>query len=96
MKGRRKIGFIATLALACSLFAVGGIVKDDFDQIFNLYTPAVYSVGDVLSTYVYRVGLEGMQYSYSTAVGMFQSVINLLFLISANTISKKFSETSLW
>ncbi|HML47611.1 MAG TPA: ABC transporter permease subunit, partial [Clostridia bacterium] len=48
------------------IFAIGGIVNDDFDQIFNLYNTAVYKVGDVLSTYTYRMGLIDMRYDFST------------------------------
>ena len=78
------------------IFAVGAIVNDDFDQIFNLYNPAVYSVGDVLSTYIYRVGLENMMYSYSAAVGLFKNVIAFALIIITNKISKKYSEYGLW
>lgn len=78
------------------IFAIGGIVGDDFDQIFNLYTPVVYSVGDVLSTYVYRQGLESMRYSYSTAVGLFTTVISFGLILFTNTIAKRVSEYGLW
>ncbi len=87
---------IANVIVIMFIFAVGGIVNDDFDQIFNLYNPAVYSVGDVLSTYVYRVGLEGMQYSYSTAIGLFKNVIAFVLILTTNYISGKFSDYGLW
>lgn len=87
---------ISNVIIIMLIFAVGGIVNDDFDQIFNLYTPAVYSVGDVLSTYVYRVGLEGMQYSYSTAIGLFKNVIAFILIIGTNYLSGKFSDYGLW
>ena len=87
---------ITNVIVIMLIFAVGGIVNDDFDQIFNLYTPAVYSVGDVLGTYVYRVGLEGMQYSYSTAIGLFKNVIAFTLILLTNYLSGKFSDYGLW
>lgn len=87
---------ISNVIVIMFIFAVGGVVNDDFDQIFNLYTPAVYSVGDVLSTYVYRVGLEGMQYSYSTAIGLFKNVIAFALIVLTNYLSGKFSDYGLW
>ena len=67
-----------------------------FDKIFLLYNPATYETADVISTYVYRKGLINQSYSYSSAVGLFNSVINFAFIIATNKISKKVSETSLW
>jgi putative aldouronate transport system permease protein len=78
------------------IFSVGGIVKDDFDQIFNLYNPAVYSVGDVLGTYTYRVGLIDMRYSFSTAVGLFTNVISFVLILAANWIAKRINDYGLW
>jgi putative aldouronate transport system permease protein len=78
------------------IFSVGGIVKDDFDQIFNLYNSAVYSVGDVLSTYTYRVGLIDMRYSFSTAVGLFTNVISFALIFITNMITKRVNEYGLW
>ena len=54
------------------------------------------SKSDIISTYVYRVGLNGMQYSYSTAIGLFQSVVSLVMLLLVNWISSRVSETSLF
>lgn len=78
------------------IFAVGGIVNDDFDQIFNLYNPAVYKVGDVLSTYTYRVGLVDMKYSFSTAVGLFKNVIAFTLIVVTNSITKRINEYGIW
>jgi putative aldouronate transport system permease protein len=78
------------------IFSVGGIVKDDFDQIFNLYNAAVYSVGDVLGTYTYRVGLIDMRYSFSTAVGLFTNIISFALILAANWIAKRLNEYGLW
>ena len=78
------------------IFAVGGIVNDDFDQIFNLYNSAVYSVGDVLSTYTYRVGLVDMKYDFSTAVGLFKNVLAFILILITNTVTKRINEYGLW
>jgi len=78
------------------IFSIGGIVRDDFDQIFNLYNPAVYSVGDVLGTYTYRVGLVEMKYSFSTAVGLFTNIISFVLIVMTNTITKRLNEYGLW
>lgn len=74
----------------------GSIINDDFDQIFNLYNPSVYAVGDVLSTYVYRQGLVDMKYSYTTAVGLFKNVIAFILILITNFVSKKASDTGIW
>jgi putative aldouronate transport system permease protein len=78
------------------IFAIGAIVNDDFDQIFNLANPAVYRVGDVLSTYIYRVGLEGMRYSYSTALGLFKNLVAFALILVTNTVSRRLSDYGLW
>jgi putative aldouronate transport system permease protein len=78
------------------IFSAGGIVKDDFDQIFNLYNSAVYSVGDVLGTYTYRVGLIDMKYSFSTAVGLFTNVISFALILLTNWFAKRTNEYGLW
>ncbi len=75
---------------------VGSIVEDDFDQIFNLYRPVVYDVGDVLSTYTYRKGLNEMRYSLATAVGLFQNVLAFLLVAIANLLSKRVGEYGIW
>jgi putative aldouronate transport system permease protein len=78
------------------ILAVGRIIFDDFDQIFNLYNPAVYSTGDVLSTYTYRLGLIQMRYDFAAAVGLFKNVIGFSLIIATNTFVRRFSEYTLW
>lgn len=78
------------------IFAVGRIVTDDFDQIFNLYNSAVYSVGDVLSTYVYRVGLQDLRYGFATAVELFKNVIAFGLIVITNSIARRWGEYGLW
>ncbi len=78
------------------IFAVGGVMNDDFDQIYNLLNAQVMSVGDVIGTYTYRVGLQQMNYGYATAVGLFKNVIALILVSFTNAFSKKISGSSLW
>lgn len=78
------------------IFAVGGIINDDFDQVFNFYNPAVYEVGDVLSTYTYRIGITEMQYGLATASGLFINVIAFVLILLTNTIVKRFSDYGIW
>ena len=78
------------------IFQVGAVIKDDFDQIFNLYNEAVYSVGDVISTYTYRMGLIKNEYGYSTAVGLFKNVISVALIVVTNMISRQYSEYGIW
>jgi putative aldouronate transport system permease protein len=75
---------------------VGHIMSVSFEKVMLLYTGLTYETADVIATYVYRQGLVGSNFSYAAAVGMFQSVIGLLFLLAANKMSKSLSETSLW
>lgn len=75
---------------------IGSIVDDDFDQIFNLYNTAVYSVGDVLSTYVYRKGIGSMQYSYATIVGLFQNVLAFILVFLTNKAASRIGEYGIW
>ena len=78
------------------IFAIGRLTLDDFDQIFNLYNPSVYSVGDVISTYTYRKGLVELQYSFSAAVGLFQNAISLVLIVIVNWVTKRFNEYGIW
>ena len=69
-----------------------------FEQIIALQNDAVLDVSDVISTYVYRVGLQGAQYSYTTAIGFFQSFISLILVVATNMIVKRVNdnEGGLW
>lgn len=87
---------ITPIITIMAIFAVGSIVKDDFNQIFNLYNEAVYNVGDVLSTYAYRVGMIQMKYSFSAAVSFFKNISSLVLIVSANIITKRINEYGIW
>lgn len=78
------------------LLRIGGILNVGYEKIILLYNEATYETADVISTFVYRKGLQEFNWSYSTAVGLFNSIINFIVLIIGNTLSKKFAETGLW
>lgn len=82
------------------IFSIGGLIgganSDDFDQIFNFYNESVYEVGDVLSTYTYRIGISKMEYGLATASGLFINLIALVLIISTNYLTKKFSDYGIW
>lgn len=76
---------------------IGQLLSVGYEKIILLYNPTVYETADVISTYVYRRALlEGGNYGYSAAVGMFNSIINFVLLITANRISKRISGGGLW
>lgn len=78
------------------ILKLGTVMNVGFEKIILLYSPMTYETADVISSYVYRVGLQDFRYGYSTAVGLFNSVINFALIILANTISRKLNDTSLW
>jgi putative aldouronate transport system permease protein len=82
---------IILLILNCgSLFSIG------FEKVWLLQNPLNQDASEIIATYIYKVGLQGAQYSYSTAIGLFNTTINLVLLVLVNTFSGKFSQTSLW
>lgn len=87
---------LAPTIIIMLILRLGNILSVGYEKIILLYNPLIRDTSDVISTYVYRVGFESMDWSYSTAVGLFNSVINFIVIILANTISKKVSDTSLW
>lgn len=88
-------GILPTIVVMFIL-RVGGILNVGFEKIILLYNPVIYETSDVISSFVYRKGLQEFNFSFSSAVGLFNSVINFAFLISANWLSRKLNETSLW
>lgn len=78
------------------ILKIGGLLNVGFEKIILLYNPVTYETADVISTFVYRKGLLEFNYSYSAAVGLFNSVINCVLLITSNAISKKVNGMSLW
>lgn len=75
---------------------MGSILNAGFDQIYNLYNPLVYEVADVIDTYIYRIGLVGFQYSFSTAVGISKNIVAFALVFGTNAIVRKFSDYAIW
>ncbi|MBS7577947.1 MULTISPECIES: ABC transporter permease subunit [unclassified Enterococcus] len=72
-----------------TILALPNILNAGFDQVYNLYSPPVYQSGDILDTYVYRIGLIGRDYSLGTAVGLIKSIIGLVLIVVSNRIAEK-------
>lgn len=75
------------------ILQLGNILNAGFDQVFNLYNSLVYSTGDIIDTYVYRVGMtDKLQYSLSTAVGLFKNVIGFALVVTSNAIIRRMGD----
>ena len=75
---------------------IGGMMTVGYEKIILLYQPLIYETSDVISTYVYRKGLLELNWGYSSAVGLFNSVINCILLVTANQVTRKFNGSALW
>jgi len=78
------------------ILQLGGVLEINFDKAFLLGNSATFETSDIISTYVYRTGIMGGSYSYATAIHLAMAVISLILVYSANKVSKKVGETSLW
>ncbi len=78
------------------ILRMSSVMDAGFDQIFNMYSPYVYSSADVISTYVYRLGIGGMEYSQATTIGLFNSVIAFALVLGANKLSRKLTNRGIW
>jgi putative aldouronate transport system permease protein len=87
---------ITNVIIIMLILKVGYLLDVGFEQIFIMYNPAVYDVSDVLSTYIYRVGIQDLRFSLTTALGLFQAVIGFILIYGVNTIAKKYSDVSMW
>jgi putative aldouronate transport system permease protein len=87
---------IAPTIITLLILRVGWLLSVGFEKILLMYNESTYETGDVISTYVYRIGILQADFSYGTAIGLFNSIISLILLVSANFVSKKVSETSLF
>jgi putative aldouronate transport system permease protein len=88
-------GILPTIVILLTL-NIGGLLSVGYEKVLLLYNPLTYSTADVLSTYLYRMGLESNNFSYATAIGLFESIIGLILITIANKVSRKLSDTSLW
>lgn len=87
---------IAPTTTILLIFAISGILGTDFTKVLLLYSPKTYSVADVIGTYTFREGIQNQRFEYTTAIGLFMSVIGFILIASANWFSRRISETSLW
>ncbi|QIE43333.1 ABC transporter permease [Meridianimarinicoccus aquatilis] len=78
------------------IIRIGNILEVSFEMIILLYQPATYETADVVNTFIYRQGLQGGQYDFAAAAGLFNAVVAFVLVMTANTISKRYSRTSLW
>jgi len=88
-------GILPTMSIML-IMSVGSMMSVGYEKILLLYSPAIYETADVISTYVYRQGILGGSYSYSAAVGMFNSIVNFSLLTFANWFSKKVQGSGLF
>ena len=86
---------ILPVVLTMFILRVGGIMNAGFDQIFNLYSPIVYDVADIIDTFSYRVGLIDRNFSYSTAIGLFKNVLGFVLMLSVNQLTKLSKKSSI-
>ena len=87
---------IASTIIVLLILRLGQIMGVGYEKIILMYGPSTYETADVLASYTYRVGIIDADYSYSTAVNLFNSIVNLIVLTTANFISRKVNETSIW
>ena len=78
------------------IMGIGGLLSSGFEQIYLLRTPGNMALADTLDTYVVRVGLQGGQFGYATAIGLIQGIVGLVMVIICNRICKKTTEVGLW
>lgn len=87
---------IAPFVALMTILSIGGVLNAGFDQIFNLYSPAVYESGDIIDTLVYRLGLVQQQYSLSAAVGLLRSIISCILVLTGYKLADKFAGYRVW
>lgn len=88
-------GIAPTVSLVL-LISISFMISGNFEQVFMLYNPGVYQTGDILDTFLYRMGLAQARFSFATTVGLFKSLVSACLLIASNYISRKFFKQSLW
>ncbi len=78
------------------IIRIGNLLEVGFELIILLYQPATFETADVINTFIYRQGLQGAQYDLAAAAGLFNAIVAFILVMTANTISRRFSRTSLW
>lgn len=87
---------IAPFIALMTIMSIGSVLNAGFDQIFNLYSPAVYATGDIIDTLVYRLGLINQQYSLSAAVGLLKSVVSCVLVLTGYKLADKYAGYKVW
>ena len=87
---------ISSTIVVLLILRLGQIMGVGYEKVILMYSPATYETADVISSYTYRVGLQDTDYSYSTAINLFNSLINLIVMTTANKISAMINNTSLF
>lgn len=87
---------IAPTTTILLIFAISNVLANDFTKVMLLYSPKIYSVADVIGTYTYREGIQNQQFEYTSAIGLFMSVIGFVLIVISNWVSRRVSDTSLW
>jgi putative aldouronate transport system permease protein len=80
---------ISSTIILMTVLSMANILNGGFDQIFNMYSPSVYSTGDILDTMIYRMGIQNAQFAVSTAIGLFKSAISLIFVVFSYYLADK-------
>ena len=96
MMWKITIPSIMTTIIIMLIIRIGNILEVSFEMIILLYQPATYETADVVNTFIYRQGLQGGQYDFAAAAGLFNAVMAFVLVMAANTISRRYSRTSLW
>ena len=78
------------------IIRIGNLLEVSFEMIILLYQPATYETADVVNTFIYRQGLLGGQYDLAAAAGLFNAIVAFVLVMSANAISRRYSNTSIW
>jgi putative aldouronate transport system permease protein len=78
------------------IIRIGNLLEVGFELIILLYQPATFETADVINTFIYRQGIQGAQYDLAAAAGLFNAVIAFILVMTANTIARRYSNTSLW
>ena len=87
---------ISETVILLLIMTLGNLLNVGFEKVYLMYSPAVYETGDVISTYVYRQGIESHKYGYASAVGLFYSAVGFIFVVTSNHLSRKVTGSSLW
>ena len=84
-------GILSTVILMATL-SLGHVLNAGFEQVFNLYSPVVYRTGDIIDTFVYRLGLLQAQYGVASAVGLFKSVVSFVFIVVSYRLAYRYAD----